>query len=718
MSTTVSIPGVRALNQTFFKQIIEATLAVEREPITRLGSQRTVLNRLVDAYNALNTRITDLTTAMGALRSSSISTWGAKSVTVSNRSLANGTIVTASASSSANAGTYDIAVTSLARAHRAASDAQVSATTALGLEGTFVIGGGAARSVSGAVTVANTVSAFGTAAVREGQVELGHDTYHVEIRDHNNTLQFRLVDGNGNAVSIDDAGEGGTAMTSAWQNLNLVAGTAFDTGRGLTITFDPLNDHSVANALTVAATVDSFATSAVRLGKTGLATGTYYVEVRENGAGSGDWEFRLVDAAGAAVSVYDATANDGRFTDGWQDIDDVLANLADGVFVTGRGLSIDFGAGPYTEGTRGAGAAQVDYTARSNQLGTMGAGAASVSYNAAGALISVTSDQTLSDIASAINEAGYASNVGVSASVVNNRLVVSARSTGLAYAIQLADVTGTVLSGTGRSGLGLITAPNTFKNTTADTGYQAPRDAVFTVNGMQVTRARNAGLGDIITGITLNLAADAEGQRATITVSADTGAVTAKVTALLDAFNALQSHVRSQTSVTSHGSGQDAVYTRNALSGDNTILTALRNSLFTTFYSTVSGLPAGSATNLRQIGITLDITLTARISNSSALEAALATDPEGVSALLDGLMEKLERTLSPFTGTGGIVNGRITSANGQIHNIASRIARIEARLEDRQTTLERQYAHLQVQLAQMSYTQNQLGLFWGWQAST
>ena len=114
MSSTIPIPGVNQLTQTFYTQIVEATLASERAPITRLESQRTVLNKLVDAYNALNTRVTDLTTAMDALRASSASTWGAKTVTVGSRSLAEGIILTASAGSTAIEGTYDIAITSLA----------------------------------------------------------------------------------------------------------------------------------------------------------------------------------------------------------------------------------------------------------------------------------------------------------------------------------------------------------------------------------------------------------------------------------------------------------------------------------------------------------------------------------------------------------------------------------------------------------------------------
>jgi flagellar hook-associated protein 2 len=327
--------------------------------------------------------------------------------------------------------------------------------------------------------------------------------------------------------------------------------------------------------------------------------------------------------------------------------------------------------------------------------------------------VTVTSEQTLSDIAGAINVASYAANAGVSASVVNNRLVVSAKATGLDHAIRLADVTGTVLSGTGSSGLGLITAPDTLKNTTADSGYQAPSDAVLTVNGMQVTRDRNAGLTGIISGITLNLAADAEGQSATLTVSPDTGTVTSKIAAFLDALNALQSHIRSQTAVTSFGSGQDAVYSRSALSGDNTILTALRNALYTTFYRTMDGLPAGAPTNLRQVGITLDLNLYAKVSDAGALSAALASDPSGVEALFDTLMAALEGHLTPYSGTSGMVNGRITATNAQIRGIDDRIRRIEERLEDRRIVLEKQFAYLQVQLAQMSYSQQRMMSYWG-----
>jgi flagellar capping protein FliD len=710
--TANTIAGVNETYRQFFRQIIDAALTTQSKPLDQLASQRTTLNALVQAYTRLNSKLTDLTSAIADLRSSAGSVWTANKVSVGGHSVAGGTIVTASATRSAVAGAYTISVTSLARAQRAASDAQVSATAALGLEGTFVIGGTGARAVSDASPVLNTVSAFGTAAVRSGQTELSHGSYHVEIRDHHNTLQFRIVDEHGVAVSVDVAGDAGTAMTSDWQDLSTVAGTTFDTGRGLTITFAPLSDHAVADVVTMPDTVEAITTSAVRSGQAELASGRYYVETRENGAGSGEWQFRLVDATGTAVSIYDAAAADGSFTAGWQAIDAVLANDANGVFVTGRGISIDFGEGPYVEGTMGAGAAQVDYTARLTQVGTIGAGAASVSYTSGGALITVSSGDSLIDIANAINTASYPDGAGVSASIVTNRLVLTAKSTGAAHTIQLADVQGTVLSGTGANGIGLISAPNTFKNTGPGSGYQDATDAVFTVNGITVTRDRNTGLSDVVTGMTINLAADAEGQSAILTVERDTGSIADKISTLLDAFTAFQSLIKNETGVTASGSGANATYTRNALAGDNTLFTTLRTSLYMTLSETISGLPAGAPTSLRQIGITLDANLVP-VLDANALDAALAADPSGVEALLNAVLDNMEKRLSPYTGADGMINRKIAVTNEQLRGVNDRVSQIQERIESQRAVLEKQYSHLLVQLTQMTYSQQQMRMYWG-----
>ena len=447
-------------------------------------------------------------------------------------------------------------------------------------------------------------------------------------------------------------------------------------------------------------------TSAVREGQDELASDTYHVEVRDNGGG--DWEFRIVDDTGTAVSVYDATANDGTFTSGWQDIDDVVDNFTGGVLKTGRGLSVDFGEGTYTEGTRGDGAANVVYTARQTQLGRKGDGAASVTYNAQAASITVTSDDSLNDIAHAINQGTYAESAGVTATVVDRRLVVTGESMGADHSIEISETSGSVIS----TGIGLITGTDTFKNTAANEGYQAATDASFSVNGISMTRDTNTGLTDVITGVTLNLEPDAEGEGATLTVAADNSSVIGKINSFLSAFNGVQSHIRANTGVTVTGSGDSAVYVRNPLSSDSTLV-GLRSSLFSVFGQSVSGLAADAPETFRELGITLDSSLKASLSDRSALEAALESDFEGVVEFFDAVMSGFEDALSPYTETyDGIMDTRVRSTNDRIDQIDDRIDAQETRLARRRVNLEQQYGYLQVQLSQMSYYQQRIASFW------
>ena len=92
-------------------------------------------------------------------------------------------------------------------------------------------------------TVANTVTDFATSEVASGRTQLETDTYYVEIQDSGiGNMQFRVVDGNGDAVSIYDAAtDDGTSSTSDWQDVgDMLANYAdgiVDTGLGLAIHF-------------------------------------------------------------------------------------------------------------------------------------------------------------------------------------------------------------------------------------------------------------------------------------------------------------------------------------------------------------------------------------------------------------------------------------------------------------------------------------------------
>ncbi len=239
----VGTSGISPVSPQWVTQLVNQTMAYERQPLLKLQSQRDTLNVKNAIYSDITTKITDLQTAISALSSNtygSVDAFATKSLSVTNAD-PNVDVVGASLNgTSAVEGSYSLTVTNLATAHQIGSAQQNQSTVALGYSGTFVIGGASAASVSGNVGSGNPVTGFGLGTVVSGETQLGSDTYSVEFRqDPNNTAnwQFRVVDGNGDAVRVDDTTDTGTATTASWQDYSNVSGTTFDTGRGMTITF-------------------------------------------------------------------------------------------------------------------------------------------------------------------------------------------------------------------------------------------------------------------------------------------------------------------------------------------------------------------------------------------------------------------------------------------------------------------------------------------------
>ncbi|WP_322794485.1 flagellar cap protein FliD N-terminal domain-containing protein, partial [Bellilinea sp.] len=125
-----------------FRTIIQQTLETERQPLKRLTARRDELQVQKGIYTDLGNLLTGLQSALRSLISSqpSYTLGGARSVKVTPAA-AGSTVLTASASSSAAAGQYEISVTSLARAHRVRSDAVEYVNQALGQSGTLLLGG-------------------------------------------------------------------------------------------------------------------------------------------------------------------------------------------------------------------------------------------------------------------------------------------------------------------------------------------------------------------------------------------------------------------------------------------------------------------------------------------------------------------------------------------------------------------------------------------------
>jgi flagellar hook-associated protein 2 len=424
--------------------------------------------------------------------------------------------------------------------------------------------------------------------------------------------------------------------------------------------------HTNHTTTTNAAT--AFTTKTIASGQTGLGSSNFYVETRQDST-SGAWQFRLVDDEGNAQSIQ---LSDGSgYSSGWQNIPTGKS------YDTGRGLSITFGTpttdNPFTTADRSNGAAKVVFTAQ-------------------GAAISVTTSDSLQNIATKINQANYADGNGVTATIIDNQLILSAQSTGADHILQAQDQgTDTVLEQ-----LGLFNSGD-FANILQPSG-----DATFSLNNMTITRSHNDNLTDVLSGVTLNLTSDAEGKSATLNISANNSGKTSAINNFVSQFNTLQTYLTGKMAVTKNS---DGTYTRGALAGDSSFY-SLRNDLNRYIYSDSTN--SGTLKNLSQIGLSLDDNLKLTVSDQNKLTDALANNFSNVQSLLDSVTGAMNTELGHYTGSNSIVNNSIKSTNDQISSVSDKITTLSARLNQRQQSLIKQYTQYQTELNLLTYQQQEL----------
>lgn len=276
-------------------------------------------------------------------------------------------------------------------------------------------------------------------------------------------------------------------------------------------------------------------------------------------------------------------------------------------------------------------------------FGTYNATGNSFSANSAKSSLNITidsSNNTLGGVRDAIN----ATNSSVSATIVNNgttsQLVITSKDTGEANSLQImvADTDGGNTDQTGLSQLAfdptaVPVSPATTGNGKNMLQVQTAQNALFEVDGIAVTKASNT-VTDVIEGVTLNLLASSNGSSAKLSVSSDQATVKASITAFVDAYNKLDTSLRSLTKYDPTGKAS------GKLLGDATtrsVISQLKNVL------TKAVATDGSLAVLSQAGVTfqadgklgLDATKldTAFASSFGAIAGlfsatAIATDPQ------------------------------------------------------------------------------------------
>ena len=317
---------------------------------------------------------------------------------------------------------------------------------------------------------------------------------------------------------------------------------------------------------------------------------------------------------------------------------------------------------------------------------TVGAGTLTVSVGNQSMNINVAATDSISSIATAINQSS--SNPGVQATIVNGangaQLLLTSTKTGVANAF-------TVSAGSGSSaGLSALAA-------TLDTaGSNEASDASLSIDGIAVSSASNSVSG-VLNGVTLNLAATGS---TTLTVSQDSSAATSAVNDFVSAYNSYISTVGTLSSYDS--SSQQA----GVLLGDTTLMSVQRQ-----VNSVLSGsVPGNSIGSLAALGITRNADGTLSL-DSGKLASALQNSPGAVQDLFagsNGYATRLNGMLDGFTASNGIIATRTTSIQNQLSNLSQESTALTARMNVYAAQLRQQYTALDTLMSSLNNTSSYL----------
>ncbi|MEW5761981.1 MAG: flagellar filament capping protein FliD [Bacillota bacterium] len=313
-----------------------------------------------------------------------------------------------------------------------------------------------------------------------------------------------------------------------------------------------------------------------------------------------------------------------------------------------------------------------------------------------GKSVTVTTTDSLNSIRDKINAAA----AGVTATVIDNRLVITSNTTGAASTINFVDdaTTGVLKS------LGILDATGAIKNQ-----LTAAQDAAFTVNGLSITRSTNT-VADVISGVTLTLKGTST-TAVTLEVKNDTQTAVNKIKAFVDSYNALMKDIATKLAY-------DAVTkTAGVLQGDRA-LTDLENKLRRKVSEIISTAdPALNALNL--IGITTTGKEATLVIDETKLTKALNNSPEKVALLFgasstnsnDGVATRMDSIVNLWIQSGtGFLAAKTNSLGNQITDIVKQVQRMEERLSIREANLWRQFTALEEALAAMSAQSNWLAM--------
>ena len=591
--------------------IVSKLMAVESQPLADFDKKSASYLAQVSAFGNLSGALGSFQSGLSGLTSLS----GFQTMATAP---GDASIFTASANSTAQAGSYRVNVTQIAQAQTLASGGYKSTTAAIGLGGKTTINFALGTVSGGSFGLSGTKLG---ASLSSGGLTTGALTLNnVAIATDGNTRSARLL---ADAINAKSATTGVSAKASATVTNATLFSTYgnVDTGAlsnytlsvgGVEIAKQGPNVAAGAADAVSAASIDAALT-----GNTAATRALANLNITVSGTAVGG-DLKFTNADGSNISIDEGVS--GTVSGGIGNAAGI-ANIGSTTTEVGSVSLISADGSPiHVGGTNPAGAG---FTAGVGGA-YLDAGFATDSSRTSGNIVIDSSNNTLQGIMAAINKGNF----GVTASVVSdgstgtnatpNRLVLTSTATGISSTMKI------TLAGSGGNppDQALVDLLAYDPAGTQNMSQKASAsNTTGTVNGIDFN-SPGAGVTGSLTGVTITALKIGS---STLTVSKDTAALTGSVNGFVKAYNDLNAQI-----ATLNGYNADTK-SGGPLLGDSTVRN-LQASIRRQLSSSITGLQGTSLTNLSQIGISFQKDGTLSV-DSSKLGKAIESNYNDIAGL-------------------------------------------------------------------------------------
>lgn len=308
------------------------------------------------------------------------------------------------------------------------------------------------------------------------------------------------------------------------------------------------------------------------------------------------------------------------------------------------------------------------------------------------ATITIPANATLNGVRDAINNA----NAGVTASVVNDgsgfRLVLGSNDTGAAKSLRITatDDDGNHTDAAGLSRLAFDPAATVGAGRNL-TQARAAADAVFSVDGLPMTRASN-DVADAIGGVSFKLIGPGD---TTVGVTRDLTKMRSALDELVKVYNSTTGTMKSQSSF------DPASRTGGPLNGEASVRGVLSD--LRKLVSNNYGAVGDAFRTLSSVGVVVQANGTVSV-DTRKYDAAMGANPVAASTMIGAFAQALNTSIDGALASDGPLTARTEGIQAAMKRITDQQAQMEARLAAVEARYRTQFTALDNLMARMTAT--------------